>query len=290
MHITKPAPELEEEKSPGIRKTVAVAVVIAFLLMGNVYLLSRVNRAQVTTSTLRENTQKDIARLEEQLAFRSVQANRDLEAVHKELDKARRDADKQAKKQASNYTERLSRKMSERQRQQQETLLSEIQGLHDMASQTESKISGVSGDVTEIKTDVEQTKSKLDEALLALEGSQDRLEAVGDWVASNSEEIGILQELTERKYFAFNLVKSDKMYRVGDIHMRLKRVKPKHHQYTMELLADDQKFTKKARQANEPVQFYVSGARQPHEIVITAVKENRVVGYLSAPKSQLAHN
>ena len=290
MHITKPAPELEEEKSPRTRKTVAVTVVIAFLLMGNVYLLSRVNRAQVETSTLRENTQKDVARLEEQLAFRSVQTNRDLEAVRKELDKARREADKQAKKQASNYTGRLNRKMSERQRQQQETLLSEIQGLHDMASQTESKISDVSGNVTEIKADVEQTKSKLDEALLALEGSQDKLAAVGDWVASNSEEIGILQELTERKYFAFNLVKSDKMYRVGDIHMRLKRVKPKRHQYTMEVLADDQKFTKRGRQANEPVQFYVSGARQPHEIVITAVKENRVMGYLSVPKSQLAHN
>ena len=290
MHITKPAPELEEEKSPRTRKTVAVTVVIAFLLMGNVYLLSRVNRAQVATSTLRENTQKDLARLEEQLAFGSVQANRELEAVRKKLDKARRDSGKQAKTQAYNYTERLRRKMSEQQRQQQETMLGEIQGLHEMASQTESKIGDVSGDVTEIKTDVEQTKSQLDEALLAWEGSNDKIEAVGDWVASNSEEIGILQELTERKYFAFNLVKSDKMHRVGDIHMRLKRVKPKRHQYTMELLADDQKFTKKARQANEPVRFYLSGARQPHEIVITAVKENRVTGYLSIPKSELAHN
>ncbi len=290
MNITKPAPEQEEEKSSGTRKTVAITVVIAFLLIGNVYLLSRVNRAQVEASTLQENTQEDIARLEEQLAFRSLQANRDLEAVRKELDKARRDADKQAVKQASNYTERLSRKVSERQRQRQETVLGEIKGLHDMASQTENKISDVSGDVTEIKADVELTKSKLDEALLALESSQDRLGAVGDWVASNSEEIGILQELNERKYFAFNLVKSDKMYRVGGIHMRLKRVKPKRHQYTMEVLADDQKFTKKARQANEPVQFYLSGARQPHEIVITAVKENRVMGYLSVPKSQLVHN
>ncbi len=290
MHITRPAPEPEEEESSPRRKAVAVAVVIAFLLMGNAYLLSRVNRAQVATSTLRENTSKDLARLEEQLALRSVQSNRALEAVRKELDKARRDSGKKAKTEAYNYTERLRRKMSEQQRQQQETMLGEIQGLHEMASQTESKIADVGGDVTEIKTDVEQTKSQLDEALLAWEGSNDKIEAVGDWVASNSEEIGILQELTERKYFAFNLVKSRKMHRVGDIHMRLKRVKPKRHQYTMELLADDQKFTKKARQANEAVRFYLSGARQPHEIVITAVKENRVMGYLSIPKSELAHN
>ena len=241
MHIPTPAPEPEEEESSPRRKTVAVAVVIAFLLMGNAYLLSRANRAQVATSTLWENTSKDLARFEEQLALRSVQANRKIEAVRKELDKARRDSGKQAKTQAHNYTERLRRKMSEQQRQRQETMLGKIQGLHEMASQTESKISDVSGDVTEIKTDVEQTKSQLDEALLALEGSGDKIEAVGDWVASNSEEIGILQELTERKYFAFNLVKSRKMHRVGDIHMRLKRVKPKRHQYTMELLADDLK-------------------------------------------------
>jgi hypothetical protein len=37
------------------------------------------------------------------------------------------------------------------------------------------------------------------------------------------------------------------------------------------------------------VQFYVpSKARQPYELVINEIKKNTIVGYLSAPKTQVA--
>jgi hypothetical protein len=41
---------------------------------------------------------------------------------------------------------------------------------------------------------------------------------------------------------------------------------------------------KKDKNANEPVQFYVSKSRQPYEIVVNEVKKNQIVGYLSTPK------
>jgi hypothetical protein len=49
-------------------------------------------------------------------------------------------------------------------------------------------------------------------------------------------------------------------------------------------LADDKRVEKRDRSINEPVQFYVSRARQPYEIVVNEVQKDRVVGYLAVPK------
>jgi hypothetical protein len=53
----------------------------------------------------------------------------------------------------------------------------------------------------------------------------------------------------------------------------------------MDVIADDQRVEKKDRTIHEPVQFYVSGARQPYEIVVNEVQKDRIVGYLSVPKA-----
>jgi hypothetical protein len=58
----------------------------------------------------------------------------------------------------------------------------------------------------------------------------------------------------------------------------------KRNRYTIDVLADDQRVEKKDKGANEPVQFYIAGARQPYELVINHVKNNQVVGYLATPK------
>ena len=58
------------------------------------------------------------------------------------------------------------------------------------------------------------------------------------------------------------------------------------HRFTIELLADDKRVEKKDKNLNEPVQFYVSKARQPYEIVVNEVKKDQIVGYLATPKVQ----
>ena len=66
--------------------------------------------------------------------------------------------------------------------------------------------------------------------------------------------------------------------------MKLKNADAKRSRYTLEVLADDKRVEKKDRTINEPVQIYVSGNRQPYEIVVNQVKKDAVVGYLSTPK------
>jgi hypothetical protein len=50
------------------------------------------------------------------------------------------------------------------------------------------------------------------------------------------------------------------------------------------VIAEDKKVEKKDRSVNEPVQFYLSKYRLPHEIVVNEVGQDRIAGYLAQPK------
>jgi len=58
--------------------------------------------------------------------------------------------------------------------------------------------------------------------------------------------------------------------------------------YTVE----DKSYEAKNANVNTPIFFYLSGARQPQELVINKVGKNTISGYLSVPKanSQSASN
>ena len=68
--------------------------------------------------------------------------------------------------------------------------------------------------------------------------------------------------------------------------MRLKSADMKKNRYTIELIADDKLVEKKDKTINEPVQFMLSRATQPFEIVVNEVKKDMISGYIAAPKVQ----
>jgi hypothetical protein len=64
----------------------------------------------------------------------------------------------------------------------------------------------------------------------------------------------------------------------------------KKNRYTLELIADDKLVEKKDKTINEPVQFMLSRATQPFEIVVNEVKKDMIAGYISSPKVQQTRN
>ncbi len=64
----------------------------------------------------------------------------------------------------------------------------------------------------------------------------------------------------------------------------------KKNKYTVQLIADDKRVEKKDKNTNEPVQFYVTGSRQPLELVVNEVAKDQITGYLSVPKVAQARN
>jgi hypothetical protein len=99
-----------------------------------------------------------------------------------------------------------------------------------------------------------------------------------------------LRALGERNYLEFNITKAKEPRRIGDVAVLLKKTDAKKNRFTIEVIADDKRVEKKDKNLNEPVQFYVSKARQPYEIVVNEVKKNQIVGYMSTPKVQTSRN
>jgi hypothetical protein len=56
------------------------------------------------------------------------------------------------------------------------------------------------------------------------------------------------------------------------------------------VIADDKRVEKKDRTVNEPVQFLLSRATQPYELVVNDIKKDFISGYVAAPKVQTKRN
>ena len=87
------------------------------------------------------------------------------------------------------------------------------------------------------------------------------------------------------------MAKSKTRARVKDVQLRLKNADNAKNRYTIEVLADDEVVLFKDQRLREPVEFYVTGANRPYEIVVTRIEKDKVTGYLSKPKAvELAHS
>jgi hypothetical protein len=141
-------------------------------------------------------------------------------------------------------------------------------------------VNKLSGDVSGVKNDLEDTKGKLERAT-------GDMGVMSGLIARNHDDVEELKRKGDRNYFEFTVQKSKSAQRVGPVQISLGKTDPKKSKYTMTVLADDKSIEKKDKTAGEPVQFYVKGTGRyaPYEIVVFDVGKNQVTGYLSTPKS-----
>jgi len=72
---------------------------------------------------------------------------------------------------------------------------------------------------------------------------------------------------------------------VGAITVELKGVNDKRNRANLVLVVEDKRLDEKNRNVNQPIFFYMNGARQPQELVINKMGKNQISGYLSTPKA-----
>ena len=265
----------------------AVIALAAF----SVYLFVQVDRMHTDMVKLRESILTEITSVREASSLTGEANRRHLDSLREQLETARRNATLaagQAKTEALQHAEKLAKQLAEAQQKQEQLVKSELTEVKEAATTTNSKIADVSSDVSNVKSEVASTKSELDKTIAALKSVTGDLGVQSGLIATNGKELAALRALGDRNYFDFTLVKSNKYQKVGDVTIRLRKSDAKRNKYTIELVADDKKVEKKDRTVNEPVQFYVSGARQPYEIVVNQVNKNQIAGYLASPKVRAA--
>ncbi|HYI96644.1 MAG TPA: hypothetical protein VEX68_24090 [Bryobacteraceae bacterium] len=284
------------DASSDVKVPILIGSVVA-LLGANIYLFSQLNGLRAEIGEFRKSTQNEISSLKESSTVSTQTARRSLTSLKDELETARRQASMaagQARVEAQKHAEELAKRLQlEQARQikaaeQMKTELTEAVTSVEKAAAT--KITEVSTEVGNVKTEVQTAKSELEKTVQDLRRVRGDLDGTSSLVATNGKELQALRALGERNYFEFTINKSKEPRRVGDVAVILKKADPKKNRFTIELVADDKRVEKKDKNLNEPVQFYVSKARQPYELVVNEVKKDQIVGYLSAPKVQTTRN
>jgi chromosome segregation ATPase len=134
-------------------------------------------------------------------------------------------------------------------------------------------------DVTGVKTDLNATKDSL---------NMTRGE-FGTLIAKNHDEVEELRRLGERDYYEFTIDHKNTKEKVGSLMVELRNVNAKKSQYSVSIFVDDQLHEKRNLSANEPLYFFQNGSRAPLEFVVNSIGKDKIVGYLSVPKSGAAH-
>jgi len=143
------------------------------------------------------------------------------------------------------------------------------------AEEVNAKVGALSGDVNGVRGDLESTRRDLGMARTEF----------GTLIARNHEEVEQLRRMGQREYHEFTIVKKGSKERLGAVTLELRGVNVKKSLYSVALYSDDKRFEKKNRSVNEPIFFYTRGTRQPMELVINEVSKDKIIGYLSIPKT-----
>jgi len=257
-----------------------------------VYLFYQVNQLQSQLAETKESFSAKLSEIAETSTVSTQTSRRTMDSLKKDVDKYRAQAAQlsgDAKRDATQHADELAaklQKMQEEQGKQVAAVTTEVSQVKTEASAATSRIGEVSTEVGSVKNDVARTKSDLEKTIADLKSTRGDLGVQSGLIATNGKELAALRQLGERNYTDFKLTKSKAPQKVGDLQVLLKAADPKHNKYTIEVIADDKRVEKKDRSVNEPVQFLLSRATQPYELVVNDIKKDMIVGYVSAPKVQ----
>jgi len=287
-HIEGAAPQAQARTPVFLYGLLALAVLAIVGLAINAHQLS------TNMSALEQTMQAQNAKLGDQLAETTEAGNKRLDAVAEQARETAMAAEDHARSEVRKSSANLSAKLANEQRAQQQ-VAGDLDQLKQASSDANSKlaeisddVSSVKGDVSSVKGDVASTQTQVDQHGSDLKRVTGDMGVMSGLIATNANELTELRALGERDYIEFDLKRGGGMQKVGKLQLALDKADPKRSRFTFDVLADDKRVQKRDRTINEPIQLYLSGSRQPCEIVVNEVKKDEVTGYLAVPKVLVA--
>jgi hypothetical protein len=279
-----PEPTGEDRAGTGLLVWVMAGVILG-LTVANGFLFWRSNQLEASIARLEKNTLTEIEGLRERGSQSSVSMQEILGELNRQVQESSTKAESAASRArtvAQRHAEKLVQSLAEESKARQAQIAQE---LGQVKEATDAKVTEIVSDVGDVRGQVAETRSTLDSTLNDLRSVRGDLGVQSGLIATNSKELAALRDLGERNYYEFNFTRGTKQpYKIGGILVAVKRTDAKRNKYTLEVIADDRRVEKKDKYINEPVQFYVAGARLPYELVVNEVHKDRVVGYLATPK------
>ncbi len=281
---------MTHEKTSTIAK-IALVAALALSLGGAFYLLREVRGLQADLRDVRQHMTAQFQTAQERYAAEAGETARVIETLESELTAARQQAKSAAgaaRIQAQKHADKLALQIREQQQRHAEQMALVAEEMRQKAGEAQQRFEQVDADVTTVRTDVAANRGDLDETIATLRQVRGDMGVMSDHIATNVDELTALKELGDRNYHDLALGKSDKALRLAGVMITLKDTDHGKNRFTVNITVDDKAIVKKNKTALEPVQFYARGYRQPFELVIFEVEKNRIEGYLSTPKVQVA--
>jgi uncharacterized protein YoxC len=281
---TKQTPEPshgEARQTRGVHPAWYLAIALA--LGGNVGLMLHSHSLAKSLTDLQATTQAQMAQLSDQLAAKSAASDERVANVQKEAQDGVAAAQARALNESRRNAAALSAKLAEA-KQSQQQVAGDLDSLKMAHNTAVLKMDEMGGDLNGVKGDLASTKTDVEGHGAELKRVNGDMGVMSGSIATNAKELAALRELGERNYTEFNLKRKSQPKNVGGIQLALTKADVKRNRFTLDVLADDKRVEKRDRTVNEPVQLYVSGYRQPVEIVVNQVNKDEVVGYVSVPK------
>ena len=280
--------------SSGLSKILLVLVAVLAAATG--YLYYQMTQLQADVVQTRNSLLDEMSKFRETSAVTTQTSRKSVDVLKSEVAAARVQASQlagQAKLDAEKHADDLSAALQKEQQQQAQRVAAvstKVGQVEEQATTANTRITEVSGDVTNVKGDVAATRTELEKTIANLKATQGDLGVQSGLIATNGKELSALKALGERNYVEFKLAKTKAPQKVGDVSVLLKKTDPKKNRYTIDVIADDKTVEKKDKTINEPVQFLLSRASQPYELVVNEVRKDMIVGYVAAPKVQAPRN
>jgi len=270
---------VEPERSGSQGKFLLILVVLAALAAGEIYSFHKINSTREALEVQQAQTHKQMAaEFQDQLASRLSaieNANaQQFDALKDELDSA-------AKRLGATGGElKRSRAMVAQLQKDEQARSAQLQ--EQLALKADQQQVGALGqDVSAQRSDLDNTKKSLDSVRSDLGMARSEM---GTLIARNHDDVETPRRMGERDYFEFTATKKAPA-RAAGVGLTLIKTNVKRHQFNLAMLVDDVRVEKKDRTINEPIFFYVNGSKRPYELVVNAVSQNEVKGYVSTPKS-----
>jgi len=251
------------------------------------YQFHRIEEMDKKVARMNAVTQSDLAAIRESSASTAMAMRSTVDALTQQLEAKTTQASSNYQRTLANaklHAEKLVKQVNEQNLANQERISAELGEVKSAANANAEKVTGLESNLGTVKTEVTETRSVLESAVGDLKSVRGDLGVQSGLIATNAKELAALRELGERNYYEFTIARKNTPTKVGSIMLALKKSDVKRNKFNLEVIADDKRVEKKDKTINEPVQFYVSGARMPYELVINEVGKNKIVGYLATPK------
>ncbi len=268
---------------------------LALALAGNAYQFVKATRLASQVASVQQSLQSQITRLSDATngAFDVAQHRfEELKRLQDSTSAALIDARSESRHSSSQVAARLEERNQELEQANRELIAqltalkqdvnSRLQTTAVRLQNTTTKLDTADAKLQRISTEADANRADLKRVSGDLNSIRSNLSGTAPTQSAAATAPG---PSPEHRHLPFDLLTTKVPTRIGEIQIAIRSTDPKNNRYTMDLYTGDKTALGRDCAVNEAVRFYRSGDPLPYEVVVSQIRKDEVIGYVTAPST-----